>query len=226
MQNLRKEKLTYLEPRLFSTIKLQELTPHEVDDEWITEEEILAQPESVLSLTACFNITSRVFCASLTASTPSSSSLEENDSYCSCTRSAQPDVRLSYLRARLHDVKYILDQIPYQFRQWKSSNLSSPSEPTAQSEKLLHAQFETIRINIQVTHLWLQSLLFEQINSLEGNNADASNSTPRPESVLLWREREDICRQLLHVLYSVPHCYLEPNGNHLVRTACLLTVNA
>ncbi|KAI9728892.1 MAG: hypothetical protein M1834_007150 [Cirrosporium novae-zelandiae] len=356
LQNLRKEKLNFLDATILQTIKLHELMPIEVDDEYIHEGRILPQPETQLSLTIGFNINSRVFWASISSAYPSPEreSLAGVEEYCSFTGLSQHNHRLVDLKERLHNVKYVIDQIPEPFRQWKVTRNGESSSvgidagiddgvgtdvvgagisrsgrrdvrrggincrgvgcgdpdctscydidadisasintdigadvgadtnagintsvsrgsrrsvrrgginchgtgcgdphctscydidvgissldlmcarATIPSPKVLEAQFESMRINIHVTHLWLQSVLFEQVNTLESAvDPDGAPLTNTPSTAItttssasqseekiqaLWNEREDICRQLLHILHDAPHVYLEPNGNHL-----------
>ena len=129
--------------------------PVEVDDEQLFSDKIV--PHHGLSLTAGFNIHSRVFWASL-----GSDGADTTE--------------------RLHRLKYMLDGIPQELRQWHSAQ----------------GQLATIHVNLHVTHLWLQSILLDQLERVT------------------WSEREDISRQLLHVLLRTPHANLEANGLHLV----------
>jgi len=128
---------------------------------------------------------------------------------CSCVRSAEPMLQLAYLKDRLHDLKYMLDNIPPQLRQWVAEDDddalygSSPEQ-----QRIVKAQFATMRANIHVTHLWLQSLIRDQVDALLLGQPNP------PDLKSTWSEREDICRQFLHVLHSIPHISLEPNGLH------------
>ncbi|KAL1857546.1 hypothetical protein Daus18300_010304 [Diaporthe australafricana] len=89
--------------------------------------------------------------------------------------------------------------------------------------KLVQGQAEIMRANLHVTHLWLQSLLLEQIDgvvqetAIAGAGAGAAAGAEEVSASLKgnWAEREDICRQMLHLLHSIPYTYLEPNGLHL-----------
>lgn len=138
--------------------------PIDVDDENIYKDQIVSQQG--VSLTTGFIIHSRVFWASL------------GDG--------------GNLRDRLNRLKYMLDCIPQELRQWGTGE----------------GKFACMRANLHVTHLWLQSILLDQVENVE------------------WAEREDIARQLLHVLHGIPQESLEPNGLHLVsfpNVASLLT---
>lgn len=88
--------------------------------------------------------------------------------------------------------------------------------------KVVQGQLEIMRANIHVTHLWLQSLLLEQVDVVvQESGVGGAGGTAGPEEVSAalkanWAEREDICRQMLHLLHSIPYVYLEPNGLYLV----------
>lgn len=102
------------------------------------------------------------------------------------------------------------------------------SSPRAESTRgvsyyprVVRGQHEIMRANIHVTHLWLQSLLLEQVDAVVQENV-VNDPSAGDVSVSLranWAEREDICRQMLHLLHSIPHAYLEPNGLYLVSSS-------
>ncbi|TID03842.1 hypothetical protein CH35J_002511 [Colletotrichum higginsianum] len=92
--------------------------------------------------------------------------------------------------------------------------------------EVMRGQAEVMRANIHVTHLWLQSLLLEKVevviqesalgNPSSGVGAAAAAAEEVSEALREnWAEREDICRQMLHLLHSIPYVYLEPNGLYL-----------
>ncbi|KAJ0119935.1 hypothetical protein J7T55_000785 [Diaporthe amygdali] len=164
---------------------------------------------------------------------------------CECELRRSPATRLARLRELLQEMRYMLDDAPGPMRQWASSdNNDAPSTPrydddqtaassygspgeysrtteTALHSKVIQGQAEIMRANLHVTHLWLQSLLLEQIDVVvQGNVIGSASTVTRSEEVLVslkanWAEREDICRQMLHLLHSIPHVYLEPNGLYL-----------
>lgn len=87
--------------------------------------------------------------------------------------------------------------------------------------RVVRGQHEIMRANIHVTHLWLQSLLLEQVDAIVQENVvnDPSAGDSSASLRANWAEREDICRQMLHLLHSIPHAYLEPNGLYLVSSS-------
>ncbi|KAH8197570.1 hypothetical protein TruAng_008254 [Truncatella angustata] len=101
-------------------------------------------------------------------------------------------------------------------RQWAQAPAITPSfdegSPSATDlhEDVVQLQFATMRANLHVTHLWLQSIVIDQLDAAEGTNDPDSLSRKA-----LWAQREEVCRQLLHVLHTIPESALEPNGLHL-----------
>ena len=223
MQNLRKERLAYLDEIILSTLNLEELMPLEVDDEMILESSVLPQPGQEISLTTGFNVHSRLFWAALKSTHPGKFSDAEIKA-CSCIRASDPFLKLSHLQGRLHELKYILDDVPAPLRQWaiaESDDVSWLSNTAPEHRTILKSQFASMRANIHVTHLWLQSITYDQIDNLvlnKLNNLSPSSNPPItiPRAKLTWSEREDICRQLLHILSGIPAINLEANGHHLV----------
>jgi hypothetical protein len=197
-------------------IKLEELMPVEVDDEFIQESDILLSPPGLACLTTGFNINSRVFWAAILPSAPGNG---VDRHY----RGLEDQVaNLQSLKDRLHNLKYMLDDIPSPFRQYASTL----KERSSEQRELLESQITTLRSNVHVTHLWLQSVILDQIDAILQNPPEAASSAHDAKD--LWREREDICRQLLHILHSIPIANHEPNGcylTHKVRdcAAALLT---
>jgi hypothetical protein len=204
---------------MLDTMNLGDLLPLELDDEYILADRVMPQPTSVgLSLTARFNTHSRIFWAALESPSPQGSPATKTEP-CSCTRSRQPMAQLLYLKDRLHDLKYMLDGVPPRLRQWSAEDddeaLHSPDQ---EQRRVLKAQFASMRANIHVTHLWLQSIISDQVDAiLLGESSRATLISPPPDLKVGWAEREDLCRQLLHVLHGIPEVHLEPNGHYLVR---------
>lgn len=145
-QNLRKERLTYLDANILASLDLEQLMPLEVDDEWISEDAVMPQPAGVISVLVGFNTASRVFWTALQSPTN-----KAEDCYCERTRS--PVAQYQYLKSRLHELHYMLDSLPPQLRQWQNTT-NDPSLYGADPEqcRLLIAQFATTRANVHVTH--------------------------------------------------------------------------
>lgn len=209
-QNLRKERLTYLDANILASLDLAQLMPLEIDDEYIHEHTVLSQPAGVLSMVASFNTASRLFWTALMSPT-------DKADECYCERARSSVAQYQHLQSRLHELRYMLDGLPPQLRQWQSTS-DDRALYSAEPEqcRLLKAQFATTRANVHVTHLWLQSILSDQVDAILLNPAShESFGASVPDHRTRWVEREHICRQLLHVLWSIPDVCLEPNGHHL-----------
>ncbi|CAG9986243.1 unnamed protein product [Clonostachys byssicola] len=182
------------------------------------------------NLTAGFNLHSRVF--------HKSAQLALTPALCDWERRVKPTDRLSHLRQLLQEMRYMLDDAPLEIRQWASSSwfpdevsIASPAsvqqdssvsyqadEMVEDDAKSLPGQFEIMRANLHGTHLWLQSALLDQIDLIlqdMSKRPDISQSERDCHLAALkasWSEREDVCRQILHLVHSIPHAYIEPNG--------------
>ncbi|KAF7533338.1 hypothetical protein G7054_g7177 [Neopestalotiopsis clavispora] len=207
LQNLRKEKLTFLDPVLMQSVDLCALLPKDVEDEFILEDAILeANPTDTFH--------SKVFGAALGPWALAGDT--RRSELCQCQRASNKVGNVTYLHERLYELKYALDIIPSPLRQWAQATNPPSNRDGAASlaadleEHVVQIQFATMRANLHVTHLWLQSIIIDQLDAMEGTDT-SDNRTRR----LLWDQREEICRQLLHVLHTIPESALEPNGLHL-----------
>ncbi|KAK1473533.1 hypothetical protein CABS01_04195 [Colletotrichum abscissum] len=198
------------------------------------------EPRAMFTLTSGFIIHSRVFHKGLQEAIATLG--------CECELRRTPAARLARMRDLLQEMRYMLDDVPGPMRQWASNDRgtdAAPSTPRFDDERataaassygspadysrvpeagsysqVLQGQAEIMRANIHVTHLWLQSLLLEQVDGVTQESAIANPSTTGREEVSTalkanWAEREDICRQMLHLLHSIPYVHLEPNGLYL-----------
>ena len=187
-----------------------------------------------LNLTSGFNLHSLVFFkGARIAFTPGN---------CDWEHRTPPETRLTQLRELLDEIRYMLDDIPSSMRQWASwSNGSSPNVPDSTSmqtsegwersdiavrkvdgnSKILAGQLQIMRANLHGTHLWVQSALLDRIDVILHEKAqrlatEANQDTPTADLKASWLEREDVCRQMLHLLHSMPYAYQEPNGLYFV----------
>jgi hypothetical protein len=206
--------VTFIDATILQTINLHELIPIEVDDEMIVEDNIVPQSPGDLSLATAFNLHSLTFWAAF-MSTSQSKNTPATKERCVCLTSADSTERIAHLTERLQETRTLLDGVPRQLRQWGSRITDdwadTPNGVQNEEKRLKAVQLESLRADLHVTHLWFQSILFEQINTLK-RSLETSSILRRN----IWDEREDICRQMLHVLHGIPMVHLEPNGNHLV----------
>ncbi|PYH44688.1 Zn(II)2Cys6 transcription factor [Aspergillus saccharolyticus JOP 1030-1] len=198
LQNMLGERLSYLDPVQLQAINPEDLMPVEVDDELIFENEVLMPAVPTPCLVTGFKIHSRVFWAAIRSpyshAHPNQVSIEP----CACVRAQDANVRVAYLRDRLQCMRNLLHNVPPSLRR------EAPDVSGLQESSTLQSSFESMRVNIHVTHLWLQSLLIDHLEAAQG-------ADPRA----LWRERAELCRQLFFLLYNVPDHNLEINGLHL-----------
>lgn len=174
--------------------------PLEVDDEFIMEKSLLPQPPGVPSLAKGFNAAANVFWVA--AILPS----RDMGSFFHSARFFPSEV-LASAKSRLHNLNHALDSVDTHLGLWSTRN----EETTPfKNSNVLFAQFESMRANIHVSHLWLKSMLFEQILALEGS------TLVQTEQQQHWQQREDICSQLLSILYNIKQVNLEPNGYNIV----------
>jgi hypothetical protein len=184
VQSLRKERLNYLDKEILHTLDLEHLLPLDVDDEYIDEDTVLQPSNPGACLTSGFITHSQVFWAAI-------QDIEPPDNPTLPPQAA-------HLQARIERLKYMLDNVSPELRPWAASYAGSDDAPS---------QFAAMRANLHVTHLWLQSILMDQLEVM-------LNSRPEYQRKL-WQDREELSRQLLHILHHIPQADIEPNGLHL-----------
>ncbi|CAK7230184.1 hypothetical protein SBRCBS47491_007499 [Sporothrix bragantina] len=199
LQNLRKERLSFLDASMLASLNLEELLPLDVDDEQIEEDRVLPKPGDGPCLTTAFIIHSRVFWAALRPINEQQQPPQEPP--CICRPWRNRAAQITHLRGRLHEIKYMLDVLPAELMPWASS--------PAGGDDILGCQFASLRANLHVTHLWLQSIILDQLE------ADPHKEDEHSSSSNYFVQREDIARQLLHLLHAIPERDIEPNGLHL-----------
>lgn len=240
----RRERLAFLDHYMLREVNFEALMPLPIDDEQILKHSIIGstspaaspsgsnsvphRPPLSFNLSSAFIIHSQVFLQGVKeAISPDN---------CDCARRQTPEGRLSRLREHLQEIRYMLDDVPEPLRQWAStesydsgdspapdlsglrdrSSISLSGQDEANAKALL-GQIGIMRADLHGTHLWLQSMLLDQIDVLiqkTAANEDAITAALKAN----WAEREDVCRQMLHLLHSMPYAHLEPNGLYLVRT--------
>jgi hypothetical protein len=160
-----------------------------------------------------FNILSRVFWFALR-----DESLDHSLP-CRCDRARDINFQISHLKSRLHSLTFSLEHIPMIFRPWAHTPEDAMNaKPSGYTTSLQNA---SMRVNIHATHLWLQSLLLDQLEAAQlrqppvetGSSTD--NSFQISQRRWVWSKREDICRQLFFLLNSSSPLSLEINGLHL-----------
>lgn len=220
--NLRKEKPTFIDCATLHDIDLEFLLPVAHDDEYISETSYGDPDPTIPSLAQGFNWRSRVFwCAIRELQTPHNG---RRTPQCPCTWYSDVTAYQAYLEARLRDLKYVLDSAPRYLRHW----VPTPTHEMNNENGPRGNQIECIRIDIHVTHIWLQSMILDQAELSRNNQSPTSpavsilspgsaSSSAIEIARAEWAHREDLCRQLLQVLYSASDLSLETLGVILVQ---------
>jgi hypothetical protein len=217
LQYSRRERLLYLDCSMLRSIDFEALLPAEFEDEYITKDAILPRPEDYghTNIMTAFNLHSKVFCTALVPlwrvsdSAMRHSSHSDSDQCCGC-ECVELRLQISSLEERYEELRFMLDRCPPRLQPWAPNSGAAISD--SNSYPALDAQMEILRANLHVTHLWLQSMILDKIDSLRLK--DSSLSTPDPK--VIWSRREEIARQMLHILHSFSDEPLEPNGYHTV----------
>jgi hypothetical protein len=166
------------------------LVPHDVDDEHITAESISPQHGNLPSLVTGFNAEKSLLKCILWTT-------EEETAHAT-----------SYDIDSLSEaLTYVLDDLPPALDLWQTSHVTTESS----GPSLRSSQYEIQRVNIHATHLWARTLLLDRrIASLTAASPTAGFHRPVIET------KEDLCRQMLHLLLTSRVSSLEPNGHVLV----------
>ncbi|OJJ67992.1 hypothetical protein ASPBRDRAFT_58568 [Aspergillus brasiliensis CBS 101740] len=216
LQNVLGERLSYLDHILLHSINPEDLMPLEVDDEMIFENEVLMPPSPTPCLVTGFILHSRVFWAAVR-----SPCAESPDEPCPCVRARDSAVQVAYIQERLHDLRFLLEDIPPLLRPWQPSGEAIANNGGSIGvAETTQSHFASMRANLHVTHLWLQSLLVDQLEAVQAHKPEPSlippnHIQPMVDAKSLWLQREELCRQLFCILYSLPQINLEANGLHL-----------
>lgn len=210
---------------IFDSADAELLMPLDVDDEYITAQQVHPQPQGRTSLTVGFNALNYINnclvtiikdpllpLLSCTEPTIDHRSLLQT---CVCGRHVKPASIAALVQARLEKTRPVLDHLPDELRPWSSN--SEPSLVDSSTDAVLFSQYESMKANIHVTHLWVQSILFERYVACRQTSSTSNPAIDCPSEERIWEMREDICRQLLHLLNNISQANLEPNGHFLVR---------
>ncbi|KAM0331230.1 hypothetical protein ACHAQA_002899 [Verticillium albo-atrum] len=200
----RRNHITYLDNYVLRDVDFAALEPLDVADEDISDTAVCpppSEPRPFTSVTA-FIIGTRVFFEALRDSLFNAG--------CDCGYGRTNEEKLAQLKTLFHRYKFSLDTLPPHMRQWGPG--SDYNGGLSTTDSVARAQAETTRANIHISHLWLQSFLLDQMDAVvQAMGGDEAWAAAQRSAG--WAEREDVCRQLLHVLHCIPHVHLEPNGN-------------
>jgi hypothetical protein len=200
------------------------LSPLEVDDEFITKDAIHPQPADRLSLVAGLNALTSInktwMESNATTSAKSPRSFQSSDAAtdpgkrlgtCECGREVSLVGPLAVAHERLHRLEHCLDDMPPELAAERDSHVLDRLRTLP---ALLQSQYETMRANVHVTHLWAQNSLVELIIALSENDMHSSAFLETKKHCL--RFQEDLARRLLKFLDTLPKFNLLPNGLAMV----------
>ncbi|KAH7128544.1 hypothetical protein B0J11DRAFT_273589 [Dendryphion nanum] len=201
----------------YQTVDATSLIPIEVDDEFITKESIATQPVNRPALTVAFNALRKVlnclvsvirdYSIPILTSTHDSALPGEILGTCGCGNAIKLAPLEDVLHSRLRQLKYILDYLPSELSPWpdRRNDTTSPI-----SDNTRFQQYEIVRADVHVTHLWAQHLLLERLTFLcQTENGRCCNKMNLEQ---VWNMKEEVSRQLLHLLKSISPIHLQANG--------------
>jgi hypothetical protein len=241
--NFRKERVCFIDCSILHEVDMEFLLPVAQDDEYITESSYGDVDESKPCLAAGLIWRSKVFWCAVRNVHPGAQTTGRSRArmaHCHCTWLIDPEGYVSHVKGRLFDLKYVLDSAPWYLRHWVQE-ISEPGANgrvrTPEAAANFNQQIQGVRADIHVTHVWLQSIMMDHLEDISSVtspaqmtlSSPASTSTASPFSsrdyagsrqqaatLSEWTQREDLCRQLLQVLYSAPSVSLESLGTVLV----------
>jgi hypothetical protein len=199
------------------------LLPLEVDDDFITEDEVLPQPADRLALVAGLNALTAINktwmdSAITTPSTPLHCHYSEaaSDSgnrlgTCECGREVRLAGPLAVAHNRLRRLGHCLDNLPPELALEASGN---PSRYQSSVSAVLQSQYDLMRANVHVTHLWAQNHLLELIIALSAERMHGDELVQAKEHC--FKSQKIIARKMLSFLNTLPKFDLLPNGLVLV----------
>ena len=198
----------------FSQADIEKLMPLEVDDEFIFDDLVLPQPKGQAAITAGINALAHIYYLTYPIICRSSEDLAK---------------RMKDLKACQQTLKYGVDGLCVELSPWTAAPDEVTQSGGPQSPRrggtIAIRQFDIMRANIHVSHLWLQTLTLDKIE-ISLSSLEMADTTPyarsREEKEESWNVREELCRQLLHILHNISQVNLQPNGASLVNLSPLV----
>lgn len=204
----------------FGVENISDILPSEVDDEYITANEILPQPPGKQSLMTGFIANHKVFC-----------SLDGlgNDGYgssvkdMSLNRTEQDIVQkmFSLCDATLADLPPCLQAWKGIMQEedidddWLSRHFEEVPNNNGwylETDQLLEKQLESQRANIHISALWAQDCLLQRLIKLR----KYAGCSDKQSQAVIGQKQEQICINLLNILGRISLNNLEPNGLSLI----------
>ncbi|CAG8029675.1 unnamed protein product [Penicillium olsonii] len=212
LQNLHGERLTYLDPAALQAINPEDLMPLEVDDELIFENEVLAPETTEPCLVTGFIVHSRIFWAAMRDPGPS-----PIGGHCPCARANDTCLQIKHFQERLNCLQYLGLNMPSFLQMWEPTQAIVNDHDADERKKTVQLQLASIRANLHVTHIWLQSLILDQLEAAQSHpqRRSSTHQVVDLDQKSLWVEREKLSHHLFFVLFNFPRMSLEANGLHL-----------
>lgn len=198
---------------LFDSEHLETLLPLDLDDEYITPNTLYQQPSSEAPIISGFTGLIHIFLCLIDLPEEAVGRPRINSSNTAGTQPSdrytnRPEYRV--LKRMFDRVRYVLDDISPQMTLWSAAAEADSSTQNSDDTRL--DQLESMRANLQVTRLWVRSLIFERLLAIYHTFSTPIGNEVQVHERSHWAEREDICEQLLAVLYNIKQKNLEPNG--------------
>lgn len=201
-------------------INIDDLSPLEVDDEFITEDGVLGQPVGKLSAMTGFVAEKKILiCLTSMGIQPfvqrfAAVTATERDSdaagWCECGRAIISTPTAEVLWNRLHKLRYLLDDLP------SPLSVTAKSKNNSEWENSSDSVFSIQRANLLVTCYWAQNYIIECLLQLLLDQQKEGLTVGRLDHLSLWQRREDLCHGLLDGLMGLPLQDLQRNGAVLV----------
>ena len=115
------------------------------------------------------------------------------------------------MRERLRRLERCLDDLPSELAAEPASDTWKKQQPVS---ALLQSQYDTMRANVHITHLWAQNHLLELIIALSEERMHGSGLAQVREQC--FQSQKIIACKLLKFLNTFPKFDLLPNGQVLV----------
>jgi len=200
---------------LFDSEHLQALLPLDLDDEYITPSTLYQQPAADVPLVSGFTGLIQIFLCLMDLPEEAVGRPAINNSTAAETQATdqyttRPDYRV--LKRMFDRVRYVLDDIAPQMALWHGDWPKGEADHSIADSDTRLDQLESLRANLQVSRLWVRSMIFERLLAIYHTFYTPKGPEAQAHERSHWAEREDICEQLLVVLYNIKQKNLEPNG--------------
>lgn len=204
----------------FGVENISDIMPVEVDDEYITANEILPQPPNKQSLMTGFIANHKVFCSldglgdsayqssvkDMSLNRTEQNIVEEMFSLCNSTLEDLPPC-LQAWKGIMQEEDIDGDWLSRHFEETPNNN-----GWYLETDQLLEKQLESQRANIHISALWAQDCLLQRLIKLRR----LAGFSDQQSETIISQKQERICINLLNILGRISLNNLEPNGLSLI----------